>query len=160
MTPQIFVATALAPALTLLPPHLDTPEARAMVLAIALQESGLEARRQLGGGPARSYLQFETAGIRGVLKHEQSAALAKALCLALDIRANYPAIYRAIEFHDVLTVGLGRLLLRQLPRRLPGEAEPDEAYLQYMVLWRPGKPRPDDWPGNHRLAWSVIRGET
>lgn len=40
MTPQIYLRCAIAPALSLLPPALDTPPARQMLLAIGLQESG------------------------------------------------------------------------------------------------------------------------
>ena len=39
-------------ALSLLPPKMDTPEARAMLGAIALQESALRYRQQVGG-PAK-----------------------------------------------------------------------------------------------------------
>ena len=42
----------LPAALSLLPPRMDTPLARRYVLAIALQESRFEHRRQIGG-PAR-----------------------------------------------------------------------------------------------------------
>ena len=47
MTPELLLKTAIIPALSLLDPKLDAPAARAMLIAIALQETGLRARRQM-----------------------------------------------------------------------------------------------------------------
>lgn len=159
MTPGLFLDLALAPALRLLPQRMDTPEARAMIVAIALQESKLVRRRQMGDGPARSYLQFEageTAGISGVLKHRATSALASGICEALDIVASTLVVHRAIEFNDVLACVFGRLLLWTLPNALPGRDDIDGAYLDYIRAWRPGKPRPEDWPANFSRAWTFI----
>lgn len=51
----------LDPALKLLP-SMDSVRARMMLLAIGLQESRFEHRRQLGNGPARGFWQFESGG--------------------------------------------------------------------------------------------------
>ncbi len=53
MTPAEALASAVVPALSLLPGKMDTPEARVMLLAIGLQESHLTFRRQRPTGPAR-----------------------------------------------------------------------------------------------------------
>ena len=50
---------AINPALRLLPHEMVSDEARQLMLTIGLQESGFETREQYGGGPARSYWQFE-----------------------------------------------------------------------------------------------------
>jgi len=42
----------IAEAMRLLPAGMDTPRARVQMLAIGLQESGLQERVQRGGGPA------------------------------------------------------------------------------------------------------------
>ena len=158
MSPDVFLTTALTPGLSLLPAAMDTPAARALIVAICLQETGLAKRRQLGGGPARGYAQFEPAGVRGVLKHTASAATLRAVCTALDISGNAQAIHRAIEFSDVLTVCCARLLLWTLPAPLPTRGADSDAYGQYLHAWRPGKPRPNDWPTNFAVAWTLIQG--
>jgi len=158
MQPDTFVMTALRPAFYLLPGKMDTREANAFIVAIALQESGLKKRRQLGAGPARSYLQFEKAGIRGVLKHQATTTLARDVCVALDVAVNPISIHRAMEFQDVLAVCFARLLLWTVPLPLPTEAEVRESYAQYLTAWRPGKPREKDWAANYQQAWDLIKG--
>ena len=61
MTPAQFLRFAIDPALSLLPPVMDTRAARAMIISICLQESRLQHRRQIGG-PARGFAQFERGG--------------------------------------------------------------------------------------------------
>ena len=156
MTPALFLDVALSPALRMLPPKMDTPEARALLVAIALQESELRNRRQMSGGPARGYFQFERAGVTGVLKHRVSSELARAVCGALDLAPTVGQVHRAIEYHDVLAVGFARLLLWTLPVRLPTRHEPKDAYAQYIDAWRPGTPRPADWPANFTAAWRIV----
>jgi hypothetical protein len=158
MPPEIFIATALTPGLHLLPAKMDTPEARALLVAIAYQESGLNHRRQLGGGVARSYLQFERAGIKGVLKHKASSLYAKEVCRALDVPASMPGVYRAVEYQDALAVVFGRLLLWTLPQKLPAKDDVEGAWEIYIEAWRPGKPRPLTWESNHFSAWRAIEG--
>lgn len=156
MTPAIFLSTAIVPAARLLPPYMDTDEARAMLLTIALQESKLRARVQLGGGPARSYYQFELGGIRGVLEHPASGGFARSLCAALDIVPSPRLVSNAITYHDVLATVFARLLLWTLPDTLPKREEVNVAWYQYVEGWRPGQPRAESWPGNYREAWSLF----
>ncbi|WP_185950009.1 hypothetical protein [Bordetella trematum] len=52
---------AINPALALLPPGMDTPAARVMLLSIGLHESRFLHRRQLGNGPARGLWYCEHA---------------------------------------------------------------------------------------------------
>lgn len=160
MTLDTFVATALGPAFFLLPGKMDKPEARALLIAIALQESALKKRRQFGKGPARSYLQFERAGVRGVLTHKASRAYAKDVCGALDIPATGPAVHQAIEFSDVLAVCFARLLLWTIPLALPTVDQPEEAYAQYVAAWRPGREHSRDWLANFVKAWQTIKGSS
>lgn len=159
MTPGLFLDLALAPALRLLPSRMDTPEARALIVAIALQESKLLARRQFGG-PARSYLQFELSGIRGVLTHRATSALAAGICEAVDVAATAASVYVAIEYHDVLACVFGRLLLWTLPAPMPGRDNNEEAWQQYLAAWRPGKPRSADWSANFARAWALVEPRT
>jgi len=46
MIPRRWINTALIPALALLPQRMDSPPARAMLVAIGLQESELATRHQ------------------------------------------------------------------------------------------------------------------
>lgn len=139
---------------TLLPAQLDAPEAKAMLIAIALQESRFEYRRQVGG-PARGWWQFELGGVRGVLTHKASkisiGGVLDALCYGRDPMDSHVAI----EHNDVLACAYARLLLWTLPESLPKKTEPDEGWDQYMAAWRPGKPHRSVWDANFTQAWSL-----
>lgn len=151
----------LPAAYALLPAPMASVEASALVLAIALQESRLTHRRQIGG-PARGFLQFERAGVRGVLRHAASRPAIVSVLRTLQYQPeDEDAAYLAIEHNDVLAVCFGRCLLWTLPGRLPG---PDEAALgwnQYLDAWQPGKPHRETWDGCYRDAWThVLHGRT
>jgi hypothetical protein len=155
MLPATFLTTAVEPAYALLPDTMRAPEASALLLAIALQESALLHRRQFAG-PARSYLQFEVAGIEGVLTHEHTWVYARAACLDLDLIPTAQSVHLAIEFQDVLACVFGRLLLWTFPRPLPQRDDADEAWDQYRALWRPGRARPERWNANYVEAWKSL----
>lgn len=154
MTPKLFRELAILPALSLLSPKYSSRDAVAMLLAVALQESGLSARRQHDGGPARSYFQGEiTGGMILVLQHAATKDDAQRVCRLLDIDTTPKSVWTAIEYHDVLACALGRLLLWTHPGALPREGERERAWQYYESLWRPGKPRPESWPGCYLRAW-------
>ena len=152
---QFIVPAAYA----LLPLEMDSPAATALLLAIGLQESRFEHRRQING-PARGVYQFERGGgVRGVLMHPSSKRHAQAALLALS----YPrsawtpmACYAAIEHNDVLATVFARLLLWTLPDALPASDEPDRGWDAYMAAWRPGTPRPERWATYYRAAWGIV----
>jgi hypothetical protein len=143
----------------MLPARMDSPEARAMLLAIGLQESGLKHRLQIGG-PAHGYLQFErSGGCFGVLRHPATAALAKECCVRLDIIPESGEVYHAIVFNDVLACAFGRLLLWTSPEPLPLAHEPSYGWDMYRDCWRPGKPHPATWAGHFASAWKVVNAK-
>lgn len=158
MLAREFIKQALEPALAILPAAMDTPQARVMVLAICLQESGLIHRRQMGNGPARGFPQFELGtrqsrgGVWGVYLHDASRFWLEQLCASRGVQFLPESIWRALETDDVLAAGVARLLLFTDPKRLPATDDPDGAWGLYLRTWRPGKPRPETWPGNHALA--------
>lgn len=156
MTLETFTRLALAPGLSLLPGRMDTREARVLLMAICIQESGLRHRRQLGGGPARGYAQFETAGVQGVLTHRASSEHAVRVCCELDVEPTTPAVHAALEHHDALTVCMARLLLWTLPAPLPAVDATAGAWDQYIAAWRPGRPRPEHWPQSHGAALGAV----
>lgn len=84
------------------------------LLAIGWQESRWRWRRQRGGGPARGFLQFEPAGVRGVITHPSSRPIALSVLRTLwyptdPIEAAVEAAWMAMEHNDVLCVAFGRL---------------------------------------------------
>jgi hypothetical protein len=159
-----FYIEILAPSLSEFTRKLKIPpsfEADRFLLAIAMQESGLEHRYQLTriigkAGPARGWWQFESVGVAGVMQHRESKALAERWAAHCRVRWHRDAIHRALEGHDVLAVGIARLLIWSSPNPLPTTEE--SAWLQYAVeLWRPGKPHVKKWPAYWRIADAVVK---
>ena len=141
-----------------LPAHMATPEATALVMAIALQESACAHRTQMHG-PAKGFWQFEAqGGVRGVLQHPSTRSYAKAALVALCYRPTLTAaeIHAALEHNDVLACVWARLLLWTLPDALPSSHEPEKAWGLYLAAWRPGKPHPKTWDGYYTRAWALV----
>ena len=145
----VYKATA-----ALLPAKMDSQAAWAMLFAIASQESRLDARRQIGG-PARGFWQFEFGGIKGVLAHPASQPLIRIVLDRLDYDYSPDTSYTAIEHNDVLAFAYARCLLWTLPGPLPARVDWDIAWNQYLVSWRPGKPRKETWPAFFKQAWDI-----
>jgi hypothetical protein len=156
VTPRDFLTVAVTPALSLLPERMESVAARAMMVAIALQESDLRHRRQING-PAVSYFQFERAGIYGVLTHPASASFAREVCYRLDYPTSVEELYRVMDHADVLAAAFARLLLWTIPERLPLAVETPMAWKQYTTQsWNPGKPHPARWNERWARAWLEV----
>lgn len=140
-------AHILPAALSLLPPRMDTPAARRMILAIGLQESRFEHRRQISG-PARGFLQFERSGVLGVIRHPATWPHLRSAVVALqyepEMAGDDIGLHAAIEHNDVLACVIARLNLWWLPQ--PLATTQDDGWEQYRAAWRPGKPHPESWP--------------
>lgn len=144
-------------AFAMLPGVMDTPAARAMLLAIGLQESRFKYRAQIGG-PARGFWQFEQlGGVKGVLEHPQTTIHLLHVCDELRYQPKVPVCYAAIEHNDVLACCFARLLLWTLPGLLAGRSEVDRGWRQYLTGWKPGKPHPDTWHGCFDRAWRLVQ---
>ncbi|MBT2322512.1 hypothetical protein J7E62_09160 [Variovorax paradoxus] len=163
MTLDEILATAISPALALLPARMDSVEARVMLLAIGLQESKFEHRYQvLNGtkrkGPARSFWQQEEGGgIKGIYNHAASRPHLEHICLLRSVPFGVRQIWEAIENDDVLAAGAARLLLFTDALPLPDVDDVDGAWKLYAVrCWRPGKPHPETWPGYHQQAREAL----
>jgi hypothetical protein len=139
----------------LLPSALDSQEGKAMLIAIAMQESRWDERRQIGG-PARGFWQFELGGIRGVLNHKSSQPIIRNVLDRLDYNYAPDTSYAAIEHNDVLAFAYARCLLWTLPAPLPRRTESEEGWEQYISAWRPGKPHRATWDGYFRQAWEIV----
>ena len=146
-------------ALALLPQQMDSAQTRVQLVAIGLQESRLEHRRQLVGnppkpvGPAKGLWQFERlGGCRGVVDHPASRYWMHAVCKARGCDFTATALWNAIEHDDVLACAAARLLLFTDPRRLPALGDADDAWRLYMRTWQPGKPHRATWPALYAQA--------
>lgn len=154
---DVVVEQAIWPAYALLPSRMDSDRATVMLLAIGLQESRFEHRRQIKG-PARGFWQFERGGgVRGVLSHSATAALAREVCVAREVLPTSHAVYDRLEHDDVLAAAFARLLLWTLPKPLPQIGDADTAWAQYIDAWRPGKPHRARWAGNYAGAVEAVR---
>ncbi|WAI85851.1 MULTISPECIES: hypothetical protein [Achromobacter] len=150
---------AIVPALALLPSAMDTPQARVLLLAIGLQESRFQHRRQVGG-PARGFWQFErSGGVRGVLMHPTSRENALRICAARRVAPASATVHAALETDDILAAAFARLLLWTDPLRLPAVGDADGAWALYLRTWRPGKPHPQTWPVLYAQALSTMEVE-
>lgn len=149
------IKDAIEPAAKLLP-SMDSPKARMMLLAIGLQESRFEHRRQIGG-PARGFWQFESGGgVRGVLTHKTSAYDAAKICHARGVGSSTKEVYERLENDDILACCFARLLLLTDPRSLPMIGDVDGAWDYYEHNWRPGKPHPETWPELYEQARNLL----
>jgi len=166
MTPDLFLRIAVEPALSLLPEARRSVEAKAFLLAIALQESKLAHRRQAGAGFAHSFLQFELGTVELLWKHETTKQAASEICGVLSIPKTPLGVFVAMEFNDILACYFGRLLLLTVRRPLPAKGDIEESWSQYVGTWRPGAVAKGGesaararfrWPGNFLDAWNTVQ---
>lgn len=150
------VIQAINAALAYLPPQMTSDRARAMLLAIGLQESELHYRRQHLDGPARGLWQFERIGVAEVLRHPASMEHAATLCWRCGNAGTTAAVYHGLESDDVLAAGIARLALWRYPIALPGKDDSEEGWRQYLEIWRPGRPRQEKWAANWARAWEIL----
>ena len=164
MTPELLLSTGIVPALTYLRGHgiPDTLAARRMILAIAMQESGLRHRRQVSAdgtesGAASSFVQFEKGGgCKGVLTHRGVKDIMLKACADFNLTPTPEGLWEAMRYNDVIACIAARLLLFTLPNRLPETQE--QGWLQYLDAWRPGKPHPEKWPTIWSAADLIVKG--
>jgi len=167
MTPELLLKTAIIPALSLIDPKLDTRPARAMLIAISAQESGLRARRQMldagkpwwesRPGAANGLWGFERdGGVRGVMRHPAASAIVLPVIDALLYPRDPYAVHEALIHNDVLACVLARALLYSTPDAMPRPNEVGKGWAIYLKAWRPGKPHPEVWPENYRIAWEAV----
>ena len=155
------VVHAVNESLRLLPPAMDSTEARVLMYAIGLQESRFTHRAQVidggGKGPARGYWQFERGGgVTGVLRHPASRFWMNSACNARNVPAQPMNVWLALETDDVLAAAAARLLLFTDPARLPAIGEQSESLRYYLRIWRPGKPHPSTWQECYETALKAV----
>jgi hypothetical protein len=152
------LTTIIDPALRLLPPMMTSDRAKAMLLAIGMQESRLVHRKQING-PAMGLWQFERGGgVAGVLRHPATQGHAAAVCWRLGNAGTTASVYHGLQSDDVLAACFARLLLWTLPVPLPERDDVVGAWDQYIAAWRPGKPHRHTWDEFYKQAWEVVSG--
>jgi hypothetical protein len=150
MNPNLLYKTAIIPAMNMLGSLgiKNTFKAHQLILAIAIQESGVAYRRQvtksgLEDGPAVSYWQFEHAGCEGLLSARSTSNYIRQICTLFDIKPTKEGLLDAIQYNDIVAACAARLLIYSLPTPL---AETKEmGWEQYLSSWRPGKPHKKSW---------------
>lgn len=153
---DIIVKQAIRPAYDLLPSRMASDAATVMLLAIGLQESRFEHRRQIGG-PARGFWQFERGGgVKGVLNHPSSRSYALDVCSERGVLATPTAVYERLEGDDVLAACFARLLLWTDTPPLPPVPHAPAAWSLYTRTWRPGKPHRDTWDALYAKAVATV----
>lgn len=157
MSPALYVADSVFPvAFSMLPEKMDSPAARAQMLAIGFQESLFKHRFQVMG-PARGFWQFERGGgVRGVLEHPATRPHLLPILERLIYAPDADKCYEAIAHNDVLAAVFARLLLWTHPKALPGRNEDDAAWQYYIDTWRPGKPHRGTWDVYNARAWEIV----
>ena len=155
MTPAEFSARILAPAAAAFPFH-DAPASRALLLAIAGQESGWTDRLQEPTPFARGFWQMERGGgVLGVMEHPASREIIATFCESLEIPPDLDPVYEAIAWNDTLAYAFARLLLWTDPAPLPAAGDVAGSLAVYRRLWRPGRPDDTRWTTRYAEALAV-----
>jgi hypothetical protein len=148
-----YVRSAVLPAaLSMLPPHMDSTAARAMLLAIGMQESRFAYRRQMAVGPRSVLAGRDHRRLRGILTTRRLASSRGAL-KRMAYGEPDASDFQALEDNDILACIGARLLLWTHPKALP-EGDSNEAWRHYIDCWRPGKPHRETWDAFYLDAWS------
>ena len=137
-------------------------DAQRMLLAIMKQESNLEHRFQvldyktLKAGAARGWGQHEQGNISLLMKHSVAEPMLRQLTQAASVQWDAAAIWRAMEGHDNLSVGISRILLWTDPGKLP--TDENAAWDCYAErVWKPGKPNREKWVTSWREANKTVQ---
>jgi hypothetical protein len=142
-------------ALGLLPTAMSSPQAAVLLGAIGAQESEWIYRQQIGG-PAHSFWMFEENGIRAVMTHPSSHDYAADLCTHFGLAFSVESVYTEMLTNDLLACAFARLLLWDDVHTLPALGDVQGSWQYYLENWRPGRPRPLDWPANYQAAWEAF----
>jgi len=152
---MIPVSTIQEALVTLLPAAMNSQTVCTLLGAIGLQESNFAYHQQIGG-PAHSFWMFEENGIRAVMTNPSSHDYAMDLCTHFGLAFSVESVYDAMLTNDLLACAFARLLLWDDVHPLPSLGDVNGAWQYYVNNWRPGRPRPLDWPANYQMAWEAF----
>jgi hypothetical protein len=162
MVPKDFLLYVIEPTLVWMSDKIpvktpySTPAAAMTLLAIALQETNLDHRAQLGNGPARSFYQFEQDGLTGLLLSDEAGPVAYHMTSLLGYKWDFEYLHKAIEFADNLATVYARLLLHADSR--PLSEDKNAMWDLYYDNWRPGKPSRERWDESWGTALNAYLG--
>lgn len=149
--------TDIAEGLALLPGKMGSLQARVLLYATSRQENPRRLPQQVGG-PAVGDYQFEKGGgVKGVMTHPSSAAVAREVCDALGVTFSAEAIYQELKTDAILAAALARLLYYTDPKALPAAGDEAGAWALYLRTWRPGAYARQ--PKELRAKWSKSYAE-
>lgn len=149
MTPALLRSLIVRPTLAWLGAPYDSREAEAMLLAVAQQESGCRDRCQLHG-PARGWWQMEPPTAHAIIDKWPHA---RSFLIDFDLDQDN---LDWLEFSDTAACVLARGDLWLDPYPLPDVGNQGGAWDTYARVWRPGRPRPDDWPASYAAAMQAM----
>lgn len=139
------------------PSRMVSVEAKATLVAIGLQESRFEARRQYESGPARGFWQFEKGGgIHGVLNHASTRSLIQSILTRFGYDFFAQTSWEAVEHNDILALSFARCLLWTVAGPLPQRGQAEYAWTYYLSGWRPGNPHRVTWNAYYQQAWQFV----
>lgn len=160
MTPRLLLDLVVRPTLYTLAgeigkPSIDGREPQVLLIAIAIIESGLKAREQYTGGPAKSFWQIEPATAEDTLARCKHV---KRFCDALLCPSPLkPVDFRyTLRYCDAAACAIARGILLLDRKRLPEYGDQQGALSCYLRNWRPGKPHPEKWPAAYKAAMDAI----
>ena len=143
----------LTPALALLPAAMDSLSRRRLLLTIGEQETDFATTVQYGNGPAHSYWQDEEmGGIRGVLDHPHTHALAVELCTRFGVAPDHHSVWLAFaspDFSVMAAAWAALLLLCEVVLDKPFETFASDCHLPRTLpkghdsTWGKGQNGPD-----------------
>lgn len=158
MTPLECLRDLILPALEEADPILKTKnrtEAAVLLLAIAIQESALRYRRQLGDGPARGLFQMEPGDLAMLSLVMKKNRELRSILPTQDPKTMW-AILEDPE-NDKYGVFIARAALKTDVNPLPKLGDVDAAWDCYIKHWGPGKPRPEKWAMSYEAALGAWR---
>lgn len=157
-SPLEILETVIIPALEDTGKVLKTknlPEAAVFLLAVAIQESHLQFRKQFAGGPARGLFQMES---------EPLSMMTLVMKKNPELRAMLPTadpkeMWNLLEFpeNDKYGVYIARTALKSDPAPIPRLGNVEGAWEYYLKHWRPGKPRKEKWAISYEAALGAWR---
>ena len=169
INPAVFLQTVIDPSCAglsgIMSRDMGGNQARVLLLAISIQESGLAHRIQVGtaGQHARGLWQFEKGGgVHGVCTHPASKDVAGIVCEKLIVPFAELDIHQVIAWNDFLAAGFARLLLYTDPAPLPQLGDVIGAMNCYLRTWRPKgweNPPPeitDRWVDSYMTALNTV----
>lgn len=175
MDPERFLLHTIMPAAEWLGPvmgrRMDEPQRLVLALAIAIEETSLDHRRQVlkGGryGKGRSWWQNEggsQASIGRLMNHPTLSRPLKQLCIEQTIPWDLASIYEAVAWHDLLAAVIALLLIFSDAQPVPDVTDEYGMWGYYWRCWqpgayrnwKPGDPQGERWHDAHRRALNAV----